>query len=228
MTFAQSFLLSQAPTVQPDVALPGCVVLLLHGLGGHPDPLRPFASALAPQAVVQVPAGPVLQADGNRAWWPVDQARRQARLAQGPVDLAQRDPDGRDAAHAVLAQALADARRAHPGLPVVLAGYSQGGMLALDHVLTQPGPRVDGLALLSASRIALPTWLPRLHRLAGLPVLVAHGRQDADLSFAAGEGLRDLVQAGGARVRWLPFDGGHELPMVVWRALRRLVAEVCA
>ena len=228
MTSVLPSLVLPAPSPGADPVDPGCVVLLLHGLGGHPDPLRPFASALAPQAAVRVPAGPVQQADGTRAWWPVDPVRRLARLAQGPVDLADRDPDGRAAAHAVLAQALAEARHAHPGLPVILAGYSQGGMLALDHVLTQPGPRVDGLALLSASRIAQSSWRPHLARLAGLPVLVAHGRQDADLAFAAGEGLRDLVQAGGARLRWLPFEGGHELPMVVWRALRRLVAEVCA
>jgi phospholipase/carboxylesterase len=51
-------------------------------------------------------------------------------------------------------------------------------------------------------------------------VLVAHGTSDAELSLTAGELLRDFAVAGGAQVTWLPFDGGHELPLVVWRALR--------
>jgi phospholipase/carboxylesterase len=54
-------------------------------------------------------------------------------------------------------------------------------------------------------------------------VLVAHGRDDDELSFAAGERLRDVALAGGARVEWLPFDGGHGIPLVVWRALRRFL-----
>jgi phospholipase/carboxylesterase len=54
-------------------------------------------------------------------------------------------------------------------------------------------------------------------------VLVAHGKDDAELAFAAGEQLRDFASANGAIVQWLPFDGGHQLPFVVWRALRKLL-----
>ena len=64
---------------------------------------------------------------------------------------------------------------------------------------------------------------PRAAQLAGLRVLVAHGRDDRELSFAAGELLRDFAIAGGADVLWLPYDGGHELPLVVWRALKKLL-----
>jgi phospholipase/carboxylesterase len=98
-------------------------------------------------------------------------------------------------------------------------------MLAMDHVL-HTDTRPDALALLSSSRIAFTDWVPRLGRLADLPVLVAHGRGDAQLSFAAGEALRDAATAGSARVSWLPFDGGHEIPLVVWRGLRKLLHEL--
>jgi phospholipase/carboxylesterase len=27
----------------------------------------------------------------------------------------------------------------------------------------------------------------------------------------------------GARVFWVPFDGGHEIPLVVWRGLRKFL-----
>jgi phospholipase/carboxylesterase len=60
-------------------------------------------------------------------------------------------------------------------------------------------------------------------RLRGLPVLVSHGRADADLAFAAGERLRDLLAGGGADVTWVPFEQGHEIPLEVWRALRKFM-----
>ena len=49
------------------------------------------------------------------------------------------------------------------------------------------------------------------------------GVSDAELAFPAGEGLRDAALAGGARVTWVPFEGGHEIPLVVWRALRQFL-----
>jgi len=61
-------------------------------------------------------------------------------------------------------------------------------------------------------------------RLRGLPAFVSHGRADQDLAFTAGEALRDFVLAGGAEVSWVPFDGGHEIPLVVWRALRKFLS----
>src|SRR6185295_11481995 len=122
------------------------------------------------------------------------------------------------AARAALIEFLAAARAAHPGLPLVLGGFSQGGMLACDTVLVG-GTDVEALVLLSASRIAFDEWQPVAARLAALPVLVSHGDADADLAFAAGERLRDFCRVSGARVTWQPFDGGHEIPLAVWRAL---------
>ena len=57
-------------------------------------------------------------------------------------------------------------------------------------------------------------------------MLVSHGTHDTDLAFAAGEALRDFHRNSQARVTWQPFDGGHEIPLVVWRALRRFLAEL--
>lgn len=201
------------------------VVVLLHGLGMKPSVLAPFAEVLGPRVVVCVPHGPVDEGDGARAWWPVDSAKRSARLAAGPSDLFDRHPTGRAAARAALAAVLARLRVRFPGLPVLLAGFSQGGMLASEHLFFADSPGVAGLALLSSTRIAFDEWQPRLARAAGLPVLVAHGRADADLGFAAGVALRDAYITGGARVTWLAHDGGHGLPLVVWRGLRRFVTD---
>ena len=95
-------------------------------------------------------------------------------------------------------------------------------MLSLDFVLRGSRP-VDGLVLMSASRIARADWELKRERLRGLPAFLSHGRADQDLAFAAGEALRDFVLAGGAGVSWVPFEGGHETPLVVWRGLRKFL-----
>jgi phospholipase/carboxylesterase len=170
--------------------------------------------------------------DGTHSWWAVDPAHRAARLAAGPSDLWDRHPRDRPAARAVLERTLQEARAAYPGCRFVLAGYSQGGMLLMDYLLTHPQPGVvadvAGLALLSSTCIALDEWQAQAPRLRGLPALVTHGRADGDLGFFAGERLRGLLQAHGAEVTWLPFDGGHEMPLVVWRALKRFVQGLAA
>ncbi|MBC7973486.1 MAG: phospholipase, partial [Myxococcales bacterium] len=58
-------------------------------------------------------------------------------------------------------------------------------------------------------------WQPRLASLAGVPVMVSHGRQDGLLPFGAAEWMRDQLTAAGAVVDWQPFDGGHEIPRSV-------------
>lgn len=203
------------------------VLVFLHGLTMDPQVLQPMVDALALPIPTRLPAGPVSHDDGTRSWWSVDPAHRAARLAAGPSDLFDRHPKERPAARAVLAQALDEARAAHPGCRFVLVGYSQGGMLLMDYLLTHASLEVTadlaGLALLSSTCIALDEWLPNAGRLRGLPALVTHGRADGDLGFFAGERLRDLLQGAGAEVTWLPFEGGHEMPLVVWRALRRFV-----
>lgn len=196
------------------------VVIMLHGRSMLAEDLAPFAHALGEPAYFVFPDGPLAVTPRGRSWWPVDAEARAQALVHGAVDLHALDPPGRAAARhqlSLLCAELASDKR------LVLVGFSQGGMLAMDHVLH--GGHVDALVLLSSSRIAFDDWQPRLERLAGLDMLMAHGRSDQELAFAAGETLRDAAIRGGANVIWLPFDGGHEMPLVVWRALRRLLRQ---
>jgi phospholipase/carboxylesterase len=96
-------------------------------------------------------------------------------------------------------------------------------MLALDWTL-RGNQRVDGLALLSTSRLALRDWEPQRERLRNLPVFLSHGTTDGDLAFAAGERLRHFLLESAAQLTWTPFEGGHEIPLVVWRGLRKFLA----
>jgi phospholipase/carboxylesterase len=208
------------------VETPRALVLLLHGLDMAPAQLAGIATALKLPAWTALPAGPVERAGGLRAWWPVDDARRAARIAAGPADLHDSHPPGRERARRAVHAAAAELRVRAPGLPLVVAGFSQGAMLALDSVLQEPPLRVAALALWSASRLAFAEWAPAMHRLRGVRVELLHGRGDANLGLAAGQSLRDALVAEDADVRWSPFDGGHEIPLQAWVGLRRLVREV--
>lgn len=200
----------------------GQVVLLLHGYGMSPSDLAPFGKSLGTPALFLFPRGPlqVPRAGGEGyAWWHVDAARRAAALRKGPRDLADETPAGLDEARATLGRFLQEVTERFQPRGIVLGGFSQGGMLASEWTLHGAGV-VHSLVLLSASRISFARWQHRQSRLRGLPVFVSHGRDDADLAFAAGERLRDFAAEAGADVTWVPFDGGHEIPLAVWRSLR--------
>src|SRR6478735_6370638 len=77
-------------------------VLLLHGLDMSPAQLAPLLRSLRLPAWIALPAGPVARDGGRRAWWPVDDAARAARLARGPADLHDRHPEGREAGRAAV------------------------------------------------------------------------------------------------------------------------------
>jgi phospholipase/carboxylesterase len=203
-------------------------VLLLHGLDMAPAQLARLVRSLKLPALVALPSGPIERVGGHRAWWPVDDVARAARLLSGPSDLHDSHPPGRDRARDAVHVAAQALRERAPGLPLVVAGFSQGAMLALDCVFQAPSLDVDALALWSASRLAFSEWAPALHRLRGVRIDLLHGRSDANLGIAAGLSLRDALVAEDADVRWSPFDGGHEIPLQAWVGLRRLVRELAA
>jgi phospholipase/carboxylesterase len=98
-------------------------------------------------------------------------------------------------------------------------------MLACDQVL-HASSKIDGLIMMSASRIASKDWQLCRTALHGLCTFVSHGRSDPDLSFAAGENLRDFMVSNQAKVTWVPFDQGHEIPLIVWRELRKFIKAI--
>jgi phospholipase/carboxylesterase len=204
---------------EPDAPV---TLVLLHGYAMQTADLTPFAHSLGVPALFLVPRGPIASPAGGYAWWEVDIEARNRSMSCGARDLAGKSPLGLGAARHQLGQFLDAVAAQFQPRRIVIGGFSQGGMLALDFVL-RGSSRVDGLILMSASRVAVEEWQPRRTRLDGLPVFVSHGQADRDLAFAAGAALRDFVLDSGARVSWVPFEGGHEIPLVVWRGLRKFL-----
>ncbi|MFN8573357.1 MAG: alpha/beta fold hydrolase [Gemmatimonadaceae bacterium] len=197
-------------------------VVLLHGYAMRPEDLAPFARSLGVPARFVAPEGPLPAVPSGRAWWPIDQERRTEALAHGPRDLFNEHPTGTRAAREVMLRFFADLRDRWGDGPFVLVGFSQGGMLASDLIL-RTELHVAGLALLSSSRLSADEWAAHTAKVRGLPVLVSHGVADADLAFQAGERLRDFYRDAGASVTWVPHEQGHEVPLVVWRQLKKFL-----
>ncbi len=214
-----------APT---DPARPPLTCVLLHGFGASGDDLVPIADTLDASVRYVFPEAPLelggLYGDA-RAWWMLDLARLEADQRRGvPGDRRGEIPDGLAEARAHVMRLLEqlEARYAIPGGRIVLGGFSQGAMLALDVALHRATPPA-GVILMSGTPLASSIWQPRLASLAGVPVMVSHGRQDGLLPFGAAEWLRDQLTGAGAVVDWQPFDGGHEIPHSVLVAAGKLL-----
>ena len=205
----------------------GALIVMCHGFAMKPEDLAPFCSSIGIPARWLLPEAPVPAAlvPGRivgRSWWRIDPEARLEALARGPRDFATMEPPDLPAARALLGRILDESLSIAKGRPVILAGFSSGGMLAFDLMLRERRP-VVGLALLSATRIAWreQAYLVKSTPLAGLPVLLTHGHADEDLAFSAGEALRDAAIDAGAQVAWAPYEGGHQITLVAWNRLRR-------
>ena len=203
------------------------LVVLLHGYAMQPEDLEPFSHSIKANALFCFPKAPLVAPNGGFAWWPIDEAKRAAQLERGARDLAEERPETLALRREQLGSFLRELRKISPSIPLVVGGFSQGGMLASDFVLHSPG-WASGLVLMSSSRISVAEWSSHQRTVQDLPMLISHGRSDKDLAFSTGEALRDFHAAGGARITWVPFEGGHEIPLIVWRSLRTFLRTLCA
>src|SRR5215207_2977582 len=196
-------------------------VVLLHGFGAPGDDLVALAEAIDAPVRFVFPEAPLELGGvyGNaRAWWLLDLARLEDELRRGvPRDRRTEIPDGLPAVRATLLRLLEQVESRLPTNRLVLGGFSQGAMLALDVALHREQPPA-GLILMSGTLLAESEWEPRMKTLTGVPVLQSHGRADGLLPFGVAEVLRDKLRAAGAQVDWHEFIGGHEIPMTVLAA----------
>jgi phospholipase/carboxylesterase len=153
----------------------------------------------------------------------IDVVARDAAIARGDDrDLSSESPAGLPLAHQRLVTLVDEVRTRWPDRPLFLGGFSQGAILSLDVVLRRRPP-LAGLILLSSARVTAPLWLSLMANAAGLAIFQSHGRQDRELSFSAAESLHSDLSSAGAQVTWVPFEGGHEIPLPVLRALKKFI-----
>lgn len=186
-----------------------CSVIWLHGLGADGYDFVPLVQQLtldrptrfifphAPQRPVTVNGGLRM-----RAWYDI-----------GGLDgTATEDERGIRASGAAV-QALIDAEitRGIASEGIILAGFSQGGAIALHTALRAP-QRLGGI-------VALSTYLPLAAALqseandanAGIAIFMAHGDADPMIGERWARLSRDRLLAAGYRVQWHRYAMGHEV-----------------
>jgi phospholipase/carboxylesterase len=109
---------------------------------------------------------------------------------------------------------------------MILGGFSQGSMVALDAIL-RGAVRPAGLVLMSGTLVNEAGWSPHFAALKDLPVVQTHGTLDELLPFEGAKRLRDRLAAAGAKLTWVPFRGGHEIPPAALEAVAGLVRDAC-
>jgi phospholipase/carboxylesterase len=206
--------------------------LLLHGYGSTPAEWIPFTYTihLPSDRRFVMPEGTetTVPPDGpanGRAWWRLGlDAHR--RSSDGLPDLARINPPGLALSERrirTLLDELATSGR-YPRQRQMLAGFSQGAIIAADIAFTTDEP-LEALVLLSPTFVNETAWRDGMPRRRGLRVFVAHGRRDGILPFDVAVRLQQAMRDGGLQVTWFPFDGGHDIPAEVVTALNTFLAQ---
>lgn len=218
---------SGEPPIEIETASdPAAAVIWLHGLGadGHDFAgIVPELGLAAPVRFVfpHAPFRPVTINNGYvmRAWYDV---------GFGPQGFAQ--DAGQLAESVALVHALV-AREQGRGIPpgrVVLAGFSQGGTVALHAALRHPA-RLAGAIALSAPAPFIEELLEHAEAAnRSLPILLAHGRRDPLVPFATGERARAALAARGYAVEWHPYEIEHTVSHAEIEDVRRFLNRVLA
>ncbi len=170
-------------------AAAGALCVFVHGRGQTPEEMVEMVAALGGlgNVAVALPRAP------GKSWY-------KARAVE-PLTVATRDELA--ASLALLDAAIAAARAMVPGVPMVLAGFSQGACLSIEYALSRGG--WDGaLVALTGARVGQVGDVRPRAALGGMPVYLTGG--DAD--------------------PWIPVSGWAEAAAEIAQACGRLRAEV--
>jgi len=205
---------------------PDATVIWMHGLGDDGRGWSEVVPALQLPAAVRArflfPHAPVMPVSINqglrmRAWYDVRAANITERADVDGVRRSQRQVEALMEREA--ARGIAPAR-------TVLAGFSQGGAVALYAGLRHP-QRLAGI-------VALSTYLIGAERLAAeassanrdVPIFMAHGTRDPVVQYAWGESSRRALEAAGFPVEWHSYPMEHSAVLEEIAAAGQFIARV--
>lgn len=189
-------------------------VVWLHGLGADGHDFEPVVAAMnvttlpptrfvfphAPMRPVTINGGYVM-----RAWYD---------LVSTDFSQQREDPDGVHES-AKLAEALI-ARENARGIDddrIVLAGFSQGGAIALHAGLRHPRPLAGILALSTYLPLAATFAAERSPANVNTPVFMAHGRGDTVIPYEFAKLSYGLLSQLGQPVSWHPYFAEHTVAL---------------
>jgi phospholipase/carboxylesterase len=192
-------------------AAPTFSVIWMHGLGADGHDFEPLVPELLTPAMPALrfvfphaPVRPVTINNGYqmRAWYDI-------------VGLDRRSAEDFDGIHAsaeaIEALVAVENARGIPTNRIALAGFSQGGAMAL-HIATRLAGKLAGV-------IALSCYLPLAKRFATersaanftTPIFMAHGTQDPVVPFGMGDESRRILEGTGYHIEWHAYPMPHAL-----------------
>ncbi len=190
---------------------PSASVIWLHGLGADGYDFVPVVRELellkTPAARYVFPHAPTRAVTINggyvmRAWYDIlgnDLVRRE-------------DEQGiRESQQQVEVLIAREVERGTPRSRVVLAGFSQGGAIALQTGLRQREPLAALLALSTYLPLAAAFDAERADASRGVPIFMAHGRSDPVIPLARATTSRDQLKAAGYSVEWHEYEMPHSV-----------------
>jgi len=201
-------------------------VVWMHGLGadGHDFESLVPELQLPPSLAVRfvfphAPVRPVTINGGHRmrAWYDVAGFDRRA---------AQDERGIRESAEAIGALVKRERERGIAASRILVAGFSQGGAMALFTALRWP-ERLGAILALSTYLPLADTLRDELHPAnAGVPIFMAHGQLDAVLPQSLGEASRDALRVLGCTVDWHSYPMPHSVCLEEIADLRRFLLSV--
>lgn len=186
-------------------------VVWLHGLGADgndfvpivPELLRPdwpairFVFPHAPMRAVTINGGMTM-----RAWYDIRD-----------MDLSNR-ADAEGVAESVAQVEGLIAREVERGVPpsrVLLAGFSQGGAIALAAGIRRGEPLAGLIALSTYLPLGQATLAPLTDAARAQPVFMAHGLHDPVVPYTGGKRSRDALRDAGFLVEWNAWPMAHQV-----------------
>jgi phospholipase/carboxylesterase len=179
------------------------LLVLHHGRGTDEHDLLPLADALDPERRLHVvtPRGPLtLPGSPGYHWYVVPR-------------VGYPDPETFAAAYRQLA-GLHDELWERTGVGperTVLGGFSMGSVMSYALGLGPDRPPPAGVLAFSGFIPTVDGWEPDLASRAGLPVFIAHGRNDPVMNVEFARRARELLSAGGLEVSYHESDVGHQI-----------------
>jgi phospholipase/carboxylesterase len=185
---------------------PQAAVIWLHGLGadGHDfEPIVPELALTKPVRFVfpHAPVRPVTINQGMRmrAWYDILQ------FGGGPEDEA-----GVRASQKLLENLIAEENK-RGFSKIVLAGFSQGGAIALQTALRHPERLAGVLALSTYLPLSATLEAERSPASEDLPIFMAHGRYDDIIPLARAEQSKQILERLGYKVEWHVYPMPHSV-----------------
>ncbi len=201
-------------------------VIWMHGLGADGNDFVPIVPELRLPAALKVrfifPNGPMRPVTINggatmRAWYDIASADFERRADEAGV---------RDSQQRINQLIAREVERGIAHKRIVLAGFSQGGVVALQTGLRHP-QRLGGIMALS-TYLALGDSLNKEASAANkdIPIFMAHGTRDGVIAMSIAEKSRHTLTAAGYKVQWQSYPMEHSVSAEEVGAIAKFLRDV--